>query len=146
MNSIYLIFLVPLQFKFVIFYEWDVYFGTLNRCWKFLKQSAKTRVISLSKTVLCIYLMAIFKDSSSFKVLCNIEAFCVWRRAYWWVINKAGSLFSLYILQWSEGLSCRNIYGNFFYNTFLYRICNKVILRRKYWCLHRILLKKKAGT
>lgn len=36
-----------------------------------------SRVISLTrKTVLCIYLMAIiFKDRSSFKVLCNIEAF-----------------------------------------------------------------------
>lgn len=48
---------------------------------KILKQSAKnSRVISLTrylqKTVLCIYLMAIiFKDSSSFEVLCNIEAF-----------------------------------------------------------------------
>lgn len=38
-----------------------------------------SRVISLTTTVLCIYLMAIiFKESSSFKVLCNIEAFlCV---------------------------------------------------------------------
>lgn len=35
LNYIYLTFLVPFQFKFVIFYEWDVYFGTLNRCWKF---------------------------------------------------------------------------------------------------------------
>lgn len=39
----------------------------------------KKRVISLTKTdCLCIYLKAIIiKDSSSFYVLCNIEAFCV---------------------------------------------------------------------
>lgn len=48
---------------------------------KFLKQSAKTQELFpwqryLQMTVLCIYLMAIiFKDSSSFEVLCNIEAF-----------------------------------------------------------------------
>lgn len=50
---------------------------------KILKQFAKnnSRVISLTKIFtndcfLCIYLMAIiFKDSSSFEVLCNIEAF-----------------------------------------------------------------------
>lgn len=35
LNYIYLTFLVPFQLKFVIFYEWDVYFGTLARCWKF---------------------------------------------------------------------------------------------------------------
>lgn len=45
---------------------------------KILKQSAKTQELFpwQRKTVLCIYLMAIIiKDSSSLKVLCNIEAF-----------------------------------------------------------------------
>lgn len=45
---------------------------------KIFKEICKnSRVISLTKIdCLCIYLMAIiFKDSSSFEVLCNIEAF-----------------------------------------------------------------------
>lgn len=58
-----------------------MYFGTLIIDVENFKAICKNaRVISLTKIrlFLCIYLMAIiFKDSSSFKVLCNIEAFFV---------------------------------------------------------------------
>lgn len=43
LNCIYLTFVVPFQFKFVIFYEWDVYFGTLNRCWNFYSNLQKLK-------------------------------------------------------------------------------------------------------
>ncbi len=59
----------------------------------------------------------IFKDSSSFKVLCNIEAFCV-KKGLLLRNKQSWEVFFLYVLQESEGLSCRNIYGKIFYNTF----------------------------
>lgn len=68
---------------------------------KFLKKSAKTqRVISLTKIdCLCIYLMAIiFKDSSSFEVLCNIEAFLCVKKGLL-LRNKQSWEFFLYVLQ-----------------------------------------------
>lgn len=67
----------------------------------------------------------IFKDSSSFEVLCNIEAFCVKKGLL--LRNKAGSFFFLfYVLQKSDGLSCRNIYGKIFYITFCIEYATKL--------------------
>lgn len=68
----------------------------------------------LQITVLCIYSMAfIFKDISSFEVFCNIEAFYVKKGLL--LRNKQSWEFLFDVLQWSEGLSYRNIYGKIFY-------------------------------
>lgn len=54
--------------------------------------------------------------------------------------HKPSWEFSFNVLQESGGLSYRNIYGRIFFTIlFLYKICNKATLRRKYWCLHRLL-------
>lgn len=73
----------------------------------------------------------VFSDSCSFEMLSNIEAFCV-KKGLLLRNNQSWEFVFLFVLQQSEGLSCRNIYGETFYNTFCIEYANKVTLRRKY--------------
>lgn len=56
LNYTYLTFLVPFQLKFVIFYEWDVYFGTLIDVESFKAICENSRVISLTKKDCFMYI------------------------------------------------------------------------------------------
>lgn len=92
---------------------------------------------------LCIYLMAImFLDISSYEMLCNIKAFDVKKGPFAEKQTKLGVLIWCFTIIWGFILQ-RYLWKVFFFflQHVLYKICNKVTLRRKYWCLHSILLK-----
>lgn len=74
-----------------------------------------------------------FQDINSFEMICNIKVFDVKKGLL--LRNKQSWEFLFDVLQLSEGLSYRDIYGKFlvfFLQQVLYKICNKVTLRRKY--------------
>lgn len=150
-NYIYLAIIVSVWFGYFL-WRWCAFWKTFCRhwCWNFQSDLQKNNfwVISLDIDIcrvvfLCIYLMAImFQDINSFEMICNIKVFDVKKGLL--LRNKQSWEFLFDVLQLSEGLSYRDIYGKFlvfFLQQVLYKICNKVTLRRKYWCLHSILFK-----
>jgi len=76
LECIYLTFLVPFQFKFVIFYIEMCILEHLIDVENFTAICKNSRVISLTKKDCFMYIFdGHHYDSSTFKVLCNIEVF-----------------------------------------------------------------------